>query len=174
MEVLKELLPGTQRVDVLNDPTTSGPGRPKEMAETAARLGVVLETIDIHGRDDLEPAFQKFKASSVSGINIVSSSLLFDLRPRLGELSLTAGIPAICQFREMVELGCLASYGIILTDLYALSADHIAKLLRGAKPADLPVAQPSRFELIIGLRSAKTLGLAVLQAQLARSDEIIE
>jgi len=174
IEVLKELLPAAQRIGVLNDPTTSGPGRPKGMVETAARLGVALETVDVRGPDDLEPAFQKFKASSVAAINIVSSSLLFNLRPRLGELSLAATIPAMCQFREMVELGCLASYGILLTDLYALSADHIAKLLRGAKAADLPIAQPSRFELIISLRTAKALGLTIPPALLARADEVIE
>jgi putative tryptophan/tyrosine transport system substrate-binding protein len=174
IEVLKELLPDAQRMGVLNDPTTSGPSRPKGMVETATRLGVVLETVDVRGPDDLDAAFKEFKASSVAGINIVSSSLLFNLRPRLGELTLAAGIPAICQFREMVELGCLASYGILLADLYALSADQIAKLLRGAKPADLPVAQPSRFELIISLKTAKTLGLTVPPAVLARADEVIE
>jgi ABC-type uncharacterized transport system substrate-binding protein len=174
IEVLKELLPGAQRFGVLNDPTTSGLGRPQGMAETAARLGVVLETIDVRGPDDFEPAFQRFKASSVAGINIVSSSMLFNFRPQLGELSLAARIPAICQFREMVELGCLASYGIMLTELYALSAVHIAKLLQGAKPGDLPIAQPSRFELVISLKAAKTLGLTIPQSLLARADEVIQ
>ena len=175
LEVLKELLPGdAQRIGILNDPTTSGPGRPKGMAETAARLGIVLETIDVRGPDDLEPAFQALKARGVAGINIVSSSMLFNLRPRLGELSLTNRIPAICQFREMVELGCLASYGILLADLYALSAGHIAKLLGGAKPNDLPVAQPSRFELVVSLKSARAIGLTLSPAMLARADEVIE
>src|SRR5215831_15647358 len=174
LEVLKELLPGAQRIGILNDPTTSGPGRPKGMAETAARLGIVLETIDVRGPDDLEPAFQALRARGVAGINIVSSSMLFNLRPRLGELSLTNRIPAICQFREMVELGCLASYGILLADLYALSAGHIAKLLAGAKPNDLPVAQPSRFELVVSLKSARAIGLTLSPAMLARADEVIE
>jgi putative tryptophan/tyrosine transport system substrate-binding protein len=109
------------------------------MAEAAARLGMVLETIDVRDPDDLEPAFQKFKSSSVAAINIGSSSLLFNLRHRFGELSLAARIPAICQFREMVELGCLASYGVVVRDIYALAADLIAKVLRGAKPGDLAV-----------------------------------
>jgi ABC-type uncharacterized transport system substrate-binding protein len=174
IEVLKELLPDAKHFGVLNDPATSGPGRPRGMAETAARLGVVLQTVDVHGPDDLEPAFQMFKAASVAGINIVSSSMLFNFRPRLGELSLSARIPAICQFREMVEVGCLASYGIMLTDLYALSADQIVKLMQGIKPADLPVAQPSRFELVISLKTAKTLGLTIPQSMIARADEVIE
>jgi putative tryptophan/tyrosine transport system substrate-binding protein len=174
IEVLKELLPGANHFGVLNDPATSGPGRPKGMAETAARLGVLLQTIDVRGPDDLEPAFQAFKASNVAGINIVSSSMLFNFRPRLGELSLAARIPVICQFREMVQVGCLASYGILLTDLYALSADQIAKLLQGANPADLAVAQPSRFELVISLKAAKTLGQTIPQSMIARADEVIE
>jgi putative tryptophan/tyrosine transport system substrate-binding protein len=173
LEVLKELLPGAERIGILNDPTTSGPGRPKGMAETAARLGIVLETIDVRGPDDLEPAFQALKASGIAGINIVSSSMLFNLRPRLGELSLTNRIPAICQFREMVELGCLASYGILLSDLYALSAGHIAKLLGGAKPNDLPVAQPSRFELVVSLKSARAIGLTLSPAMLAEGRKIV-
>jgi putative tryptophan/tyrosine transport system substrate-binding protein len=174
LEVLKELLPGAKRFGVLNDPQTSGPMRPQGMAETAGRLGMELQTIDVRGPDDLEPAFQAFRASGVEGVNIVSSSMLFNFRPRLGELSLAAKIPVICQFREMVEVGCLASYGIVLTDLYAFSADQIAKVLNGAKPADLPVVQPTRFELLINLKTAKALGLTIPPALLARADEIIE
>jgi putative ABC transport system substrate-binding protein len=100
--------------------------------------------------------------------------LLFNLRRRLGELSLAVRIPAICQFREMVELGCLASYGVVVRDIYALAADLIAKVLRGAKPGDLAVVQPSRFELVISLKSAKTLGVAIPPAMLARADEVTE
>ena len=174
IEMLKELLPGTKRFGVLNDPVTSGRGRPQGMAETARSLGVDLQTIDVRGPDDLEPAFQAFRAGSVGGVNIVSSSMLFNFRQRLGELSLAAKIPAICQFREMLEFGCLASYGIVLTDLYALSADQIAKLLNGAIPADLAVVQPSRFELVISLKTAKVLGLAIPPSFLARADEVIE
>jgi len=170
--IIKELLPGAQRIGVLNEPR--GPGPPKGMADAAARLGMVLETIDVRDPNDLEPAFQKFKSSSVAAINIVSSSLLFNLRHRLGELSLAARIPAICQFREMVELGCLASYGVVVRDIYALAADLIAKVLRGAKPGDLAVVQPSRFELVISLKSAKALGVAIPSAMLARADEVIE
>jgi putative ABC transport system substrate-binding protein len=174
IEVLKELLPDAKLFGVLNDPATSGPGRPQRMAETARRLGVELRTIDVRGPDDLEPAFQAFRTSSVGGVNIVSSSMLFNLRPRLGELSLAVKVPVICQFREMAEVGCLASYGIILADLYALSAYQIAKLLRGAKSTDLAVAQPSRFELVINLKTAKALGVTIPSSLLARADELIE
>jgi putative tryptophan/tyrosine transport system substrate-binding protein len=104
----------------------------------------------------------------------VSSAMLTSLRRRLGELSLAAKIPAVCQWRNMVEAGCLASYGITTEDLYALSADQIARLLKGAKPADLPVEQPRLFELSINLKTAKVLGLTISPSLLARADHVVE
>jgi putative ABC transport system substrate-binding protein len=89
-------------------------------------------------------------------------------------LSLAANIPAICQFRNMVEAGCLASYGITIPNLYALSADQIARLLNGAKPPDLPVIQPDKFELIISEKTAKAMGITVSPMLLGRADEVIE
>jgi putative ABC transport system substrate-binding protein len=144
------------------------------MAETARLLGVELQVMDVHGLDDLEPAFQAFQVGGVEGINIVSSAMLNSFRRRLGELSLAAKLPAICQFREMVEAGCLASYGVTVTDLYALSADQIARLLKGAKPADLPVEQPRRFELSVNVKTAKALGLTIPSSLMARADHVIE
>jgi putative tryptophan/tyrosine transport system substrate-binding protein len=174
IEVLKELLPDARRFGVLNDPETRGRERPQKMAETARHLGIELQTIDIRGPGDLEPAFHAFRAGRAEGISIVSSAMLNGLRQRLGELSLAAKIPAICQFRIMVEAGCLASYGITIADLYALSADQVARLLKGARPADLPVQQPTRFELVISLKSAKALGLTIAPLLLTRADEVIE
>jgi putative ABC transport system substrate-binding protein len=109
-----------------------------------------------------------------SGVNIVSSSLFTGMRQRLGELSLAARIPAVCQWRDMVEAGCLASYGITTEELYSLSADQVAKLLKGAKPADLPVQQPTKFELVLNLKSARTLGGIIPSALILRADEVIE
>jgi putative tryptophan/tyrosine transport system substrate-binding protein len=174
IEVLKELLPGAKRFGVLNDPATSGSERLQAMAEIARRLGVALQTIDIRGPDDLEPAFKALRTGGAEGVNIVSSAMLNGFRQRLGELSLATKIPAICQFRTMVEAGCLASYGITIEDLYALSADQIAKLLKGAKPADLPVQQPTKFDLVINLKTARSLGLTVPPTMIARADEVIE
>src|SRR5262249_29498926 len=120
IEVLKELLPNAKRFGVLNDPVTSGRARPQKMAETARHVGVELQTIDIRGPDDLEAAFQSLQIGRAAGVNIVSSAMLTALRTRIGELSLAAKIPAICQFRNGVEAGCLASYGITTADLYQL------------------------------------------------------
>jgi len=161
IQVLKELRPDAKRFGILNDPATSGPDRPLAMAETARRLGVELQTIDVRGPDDLAPAFHAFQAGRADGVNIVASAMLNSLRQQIGELSLTSQIPAICQFRGGVKVGCLASYGITIEELYALSADQIARILKGMKPADLPVQQPTKFELVISLKTAKALALTV-------------
>ena len=171
LELLKELLPRAKRFGVLNDPATSGPQRPRGMAEAARRLGVTLQTIDVRGADDLDRAFQ---AGGVEGVNIVSSAMLTSFRRRLGELSLAMKIPAICQWRNMVEAGCLASYGITITELYDLSADQIARLLKGTKPGDLPIEQPKKFELNISGKTAKALGLSISQSVLLRADRVLQ
>jgi len=174
IEVLKELLPEAKRFGILNDPATGGRERPQRMAATGRNLDIALQTIDIRGRDDLKPAFQAFQVGRVDGINIVASAMLTSFRQQLGELSLAAKLPAVCQWRSMVEAGCLASYGIKLADLYAISANQVAKVLKGEKPADLPVIQPDRIELIISLKTARVLGLSIPPLLLARADEVIE
>ncbi|MEH2565945.1 ABC transporter substrate-binding protein [Bradyrhizobium sp. AZCC 2289] len=174
IELLKELLPDAKRFGVINDPATSGGERLRRIDQTARHLGVEIQTIDVHGPDDLEPTFKALRAGHAEGVNIVSSSLFTSLRQRLGELSLAARIPAVCQWRNMVEAGCLASYGITTEELYSLSADQVAKLLKGAKPADLPVQQPTKFELVLNLKSARTLGVIIPSALVLRADEVIE
>jgi ABC-type uncharacterized transport system substrate-binding protein len=174
IEVLKEFLPDAKRFGVLNDPATSGRERPQKIADIARRLGIELQTIDIRGPDDLQAAFQALRTGRAEGVNIVSSAMFTGFRRRLGELSLAANIPAICQFRNMVEAGCLASYGITIPNLYALSADQIARLLKGAKPPDLPVIQPDKFELVISEKTAKAMGIPVSPMLLGRADEVIE
>jgi ABC-type uncharacterized transport system substrate-binding protein len=173
IELLKELLPDAKRFGVINDPATSGEERTKKIGQTARHLGIEIQTIDVHGPDELESAFNVLRAGRAEGVNIVSSALFTGLRRRLGELSLTARIPA-CQWRNMVESGRLASYGIVTEELYSLSAGQVAKLLKGAKPADLPVQQPTKFELIISLKSAKALGVTIPSSFHLRADEVIE
>jgi putative tryptophan/tyrosine transport system substrate-binding protein len=174
IEVLKELLPGAKRFGALNDPSTGGLQRPQKMAEMARRLGIELQTIDIRGPDDLEPAFQALRSGGAEGVNVVASPMLNGLRRRLGELSLAAKIPAMCQFRDGVEAGCLASYGITISDLYGLSADQIARVLKGSKPAELPVIQPDKLQLVISEKTARAMGITVPPMMLTRADEVIE
>ena len=175
IQVLKDLLPDAKRFGILNDPTTSGPARTMAMAEVARRLGVELTTVDVHGSDGLAPAFQTLREAGAEGINVVASAMLNGMRQQIGELSMKSKIPTICQFRQsVIEADCLASYGVTIPDLYALSASQIAKLLQGAKPENLPVQQPTKFELVVSLKTAQTLGLRLSQSQLQRADEVIE
>ena len=110
----------------------------------------------------------------MEGVNIVSSAMLTAFRRRLGELSLASKIPAICQWRNMVEAGCLASYGITITELYELSADQIARLVKGARPAELPIEQPRALELNVSSKTAKALGLSIPQSILLRADGVLQ
>lgn len=174
IELLKELLPRAKRFGVLNDPATGGPQRAQGMTEAARRMGITLQMIDVRGPDDLEPAFRAFRSGGAEGVNIVSSAMLTGFRRRLGELSLAAKIPAVCQFRNMVDVGCLASYGITITEIYDLSADQIAKLLKGAKPSELPIEQPRKFELSISGKTAKALMLSIPNPILLRADAVIQ
>jgi len=175
IQVLKELLPDAKRFGIINDPTTSGPARMMAMAEVARRLGVELTTADVQGPDGLAPAFQTLREAGTEGINVVASAMLNGVRQQIGELSMKSKIPTICQFRQsVIEADCLASYGITIPDLYALSASQIAKLLQGAKPENLPVQQPTKFELVINVKTAKALGLTVPQSLLLRANEVIE
>ena len=144
------------------------------MAEIARRLGIELQTIDISGPDELGAAFEAFRGGRAEGVNIVSSAMLVSFRRPIGELSLGAKFPSICQFRNMAEAGCIASYGITIDDIYVISADQIAKLLKGAKPADLPVQQPTKFKLVINLKTAAALGIMVPPMLIARAEEVIE
>jgi putative ABC transport system substrate-binding protein len=106
--------------------------------------------------------------------NTISSPLLFGSREQLARLSLANRLPAICQFREMVDAGCIASYGSSLPDAYIMLAAVTDKVLKGAQPANIPVQQPTKFELVINLKTAKALGLEIPPTLLARADEVIE
>ena len=130
IEVLKELLPDAKRFGILNDPATGGRERPQRMAATARNLDIALQTIDIRGRDDIKPAFQAFQVGRADGINIVASAMLTSFRQQLGELSLAAKLPAVCQWRSMVEAGCPAREKCILVHEEGTVTWAIGQVLR--------------------------------------------
>jgi len=111
---------------------------------------------------------------SVAAVSICNSTLFAGMKQMIGELSHKYRLPAICQWKDMAETDCIASYGITLHEFYTLIVDYVVRILKGAKPADLPVVQPTKFELVVNLRIAKTLGVAVPPTLLARADEVIE
>ena len=174
IDLLKQILPSTRRFGVLRDPSTSVPARLRAIGETARALGVELQTVDVNGQADIALAFASFRAGGAEAIDILASPLLFGFRKELGRLSLADKLPAICQFREMVEAGCIASYGISLPQAYVVLAALTDKVLRGAHPGDIPVQQPTRFELVINQKAARAMGIEIPQSILSRADEVIE
>jgi putative tryptophan/tyrosine transport system substrate-binding protein len=137
-------------------------------------LGIELQIVDVRGPADLAPAFASFRAGGAEAINVLSSPVLFASRAELGRLSLTYKLPAICEWREMAEAGCVASYGTRLSEGWAMLAALTDKMLKGAPPGETPAQQPIRFELVINLGVARAIGTEIPQSILARADEVIE
>jgi putative tryptophan/tyrosine transport system substrate-binding protein len=174
LELLKELLPAGQRFALLRDPANSVPERMQLIADTARKLGIDLLTVDAGSSADLAPAFTAMQAGGAEAVNVVGSPRYYALHREVGALSLAHRLPAICSFREMAVAGCLVSYGIRRSDVYPMLADITDKMLKGASPADTPAQQPTRFELVINLKTAKALGLTIPPTLLAIADEVIE
>jgi ABC-type uncharacterized transport system substrate-binding protein len=176
MEVLKETLPRATRFGVLWA-TTAPSHRPFLQAAEAARgkLGVQLLTVSVSSVADYDGAFAKMAQGRVEAVLVHSASLTVRENPqRLAELALKHRLPTMFLLRENVMAGGLMSYGPDLIDMWRRGAVYIDKILKGAKPADLPVEQPTKFELVINLKTANTLGLTIPQSVLVRADEIIQ
>jgi putative ABC transport system substrate-binding protein len=174
LELLKELLPAARRFAVLRDPGTAVRERMQAIADTARALGVDLLTVDARDSADLAPAFSAIRAGTAEAVNVLASPLYYALHREVGALSLAYRLPAICNFREMAVAGCLASYGFRRSYLYTMLAEVTDKVLKGASPAETPAQQPTKFELVINIKTAKALGLTIPPSLLARADEVIE
>jgi putative ABC transport system substrate-binding protein len=178
LELLKQVVPGASLIALLLKPD-SMPERAKEArlgeANAAARaLGVQLQVVEARGADDFDRAFSEMSEARAGALTILATPVFVLERRRLVDLAAKSRLPAVSEFREFVDDGGLMSYGPSLADLSRRAVTYVDKILKGAKPADLPVEQPTRFELVINLKTAKALGLTVPQALLARADEIIE
>jgi putative ABC transport system substrate-binding protein len=146
-----------------------------EAQSTAPRLGVKLQNVEVRGSDDLDEAFASVVGARSGAVVVLPDPLLVGaLGGRIAELATRNGLPTMCTFKEHVEVGCLLSYGPNLTDNAHRAASYVDKILRGAKPADLPVEQPTKFESLVNLKTAKALGLKIPQAALLRADEVIQ
>jgi putative tryptophan/tyrosine transport system substrate-binding protein len=173
-ELLREMLPGQSRLAIMAN--GGYPAAVLEMHEVQAAtraLGVEVVTLEIRRAEDIAPAFETLK-SRADALYVVTDPLVSSNRARINTLALAARLPTMHGFRELVETGGLLSYGPTFPDLYARAADFVDKILRGAKPADIPVEQPTKFELVVNLKTAKALGLTIPQSILARADEVIE
>ncbi len=174
LEIIRELLPGLNQLAILANATNPGTQREMHEAEDAARK-VSLQTIDlqVRGVDELKPAIEVARQKA-QALFVTSDALLGDNRVLINQLALDARLPTVYGFRGPVQANGLVSYGPNYTDLFRRAADYVDKILRGATPAELPVEQPTKFELIINLKTAKILGITVPGSVLARADEVIE
>ena len=137
-------------------------------------MGVQVHLVEARGRDDLDGAFATMAKERVDAAFVVAEALFQEYRARLAELEARYQLPSIHGLRSNVEAGGLMSYGPSVTEVWRRAASFVDKILKGAKPADLPVEQPTKYELLINLRTAKALGLTVPTTLLARADEVIE
>jgi len=174
LELLREVVPGLRRLAILADVST--PTSALEMSEveaTAAALGLEVVALKVRQAADIAPAVETIKGR-VDGLYVAGAPLFTTNRVRIHTLALAARLPTIHNFRELVEAGGLMSYGPNFPDLFRRAADLVDKILRGAKPGDLPVQQPTKFDLVVNLTTAKALGLTIPESFLTRADEVIE
>ena len=178
LELLKQAVPGVSRVAVLWRAGEIGERTERDMlkgAEVAGRaLGVQLQFVEVRGPADIDGAFSDMTKARVGALTVLGSALFATERRRLVDLVTKNRLPAVYPWREFVDAGGLMSYGANIADLYRRAATYVDKILKGAKPADLPVEQPTTFELVINLKTAKALGLTIPQSVLGRADEIIQ
>jgi putative ABC transport system substrate-binding protein len=174
LELLKEIVPRLSRVAVLGDSAEPGHAQALRETERAARtLRVQLQYLDVRGPNDIEAAFQAARTGRADAVLILSSPV-FSLRRELVDLAVKSRLPVMHFRAGFVTDGGLMSYGASTTDLDRRAATYVDKILKGAKPADLPIEQPTKFEFIINLKAAKQIGLTIPPSVLARADEVIQ
>ena len=174
LELLREMVPSLRRLAIMAN--AGYPAAVLEMAEvqaTTRTLGLDVVTLELRRAEDIAPAFEALKGRA-EALYVCAESLVTTNRVRINTLALAARLPTMHSIREYVEAGGLMSYGPNFPDLWRRAGDLVDKILRGAKPADIPVEQPTKFDLIINLTTAKALGLDVPPTLLARADEVIE
>jgi putative ABC transport system substrate-binding protein len=175
LELLKEAMPRLSHVAVLSDPSHLLDADIRRQSQTAARaLGVMLQFHDVRDPNDLEGAFGAMIKSRVGALLVLPEPFAFVQARRIADLAAKSRLPAVYPFRESVEAGGLMAYAANAPEQFRRAATFVARILKGAKPAELPVEQPTRFDLVINLKTAKALGFTIPQSVLMRADEIIE
>jgi putative ABC transport system substrate-binding protein len=175
LELLKETVPGVTRLAVLANPTSPYTEPFLREREGAARaLGLQLQVVEAHDPPRLEQAFAAMARERAGALMVLTDVMFINHRRRIVELAARSRLPAVYPEREFVGAGGLMFYGASLVDMYTRAAVHADKILKGAKPADLPVEQPTKLELIINLKTAKALGLTIPPSVLARADEVVQ
>jgi len=178
LEQLKQAIPGVSRVAVLWQPGAFGERTEKDnlkRAEVAARaLGLQLQFVEARGPENFDRAFSEMTRARAGALTVLSSNMFVSERRRLVDLAAKNKMPTVYPLRDFVDAGGLMAYGPNGADLFRRAATYVDKILKGTKPGDLPVEQPTKFELVINLKTAKTLGLTIPPSLLQRADEVIQ
>jgi putative ABC transport system substrate-binding protein len=178
LELLKEVVPRGIRIAALWRPGEFGAGAEKDLREgaevAAQRLGLQLQFVEARSPDDLARAFSEMTAARVDALSVPPSVMFLHQRSRIADLAARSRLPVVFPYRDGVDAGGLMSYGPNVPDLYRRSATYVDKILKGARPGDLPVEQPTKFEMVINLKTAKALGLTIPRSVLVRADDVIE
>jgi putative ABC transport system substrate-binding protein len=174
LELLQQVIPKATRIAALSDSTLGRSGGLPELQAAARSLGLELQILKVRGPADFDAAFRSARNARAEGLVVLASPLLAAYRKSLVDLAAKSRLPATYEFRTFVEEGGLMSYGPNSIDMYRRSATYVDKILKGAKPADLPVEQASRFDLVVNLKTAKALGLTIPPSVLERADQVIK
>jgi putative ABC transport system substrate-binding protein len=175
LALLRELVPAAVKVAYLANPGVPATAARVQATEAAARaLGVQMRIMQAQTPDGLRDAFSLMRQQRVEALLVPTDPLFLNERHRLAELSISSRLPVMYDVREYVEAGGLAAYGPVFLDLFRRAAGYVDRLLKGHKAADLPVEQPTKFELVLNVKTAKALGLTIPPSLLARADQVIE
>jgi len=174
LELIKEVVPQISRIAVLRSPTNSASVVAlKETQSGAKRFGMRLQSVEARSPQELEDAFRVASTNRAGAIVVIIDTMFVAERKRIAELGIKYRLPEIFDVRDFVEAGGLLSYGADIADLFRRSATYVDKILKGANPAALPVQQPTKFELAINLKTAKSLGVSIPESLLFRADKVI-
>ncbi|MEO8135332.1 MAG: ABC transporter substrate-binding protein [Betaproteobacteria bacterium] len=175
LELLKEILPKLSRVAVLWNPQNAGsPSHWKEVQLAARRLGVQLHSLEVRSSNDFDKAFEDATKARAGALFIIPDPVITPNLKRIADLAAGSRLPSIFHVSEFANAGGLVSYGPDRADLFRRAATYVDKILKGAKPGDLPIEQPTRFELEINMKTAKSLGITIPQTVLVRATKVIE
>ncbi|HET6897152.1 MAG TPA: ABC transporter substrate-binding protein [Vicinamibacteria bacterium] len=175
LELFKEAVPPVDRLGLIWNPTAPGVElRLKEARKAATRFGVTLRTFEVRDAKELDGAFATMRKERLARLMVLADPLTVRNRAHIVELAARSRIPAIYPFLEFTRVGGLMAYGPSIPELFLRAAGYVEKILKGARPADLPVEQPTKFDLVINLKTAKALGLSIPRPVLARADELLQ
>ena len=174
LELLKEIVPRLSHVAVLGTSTPYSAQVLKELELAAGALKVQLQYLEVRGPKDIETAFREARERRADAVLVLASPVLESHRTQVADLAAKTRLPTIYPFPEFVEAGGLVSYGVRIADLYRRAATYVDKILKGTKPADLPVEQPMKFELVINLKTAEALGLTIPPTFLFQADKVLQ